>query len=88
MKKRSYSKWALKSFGLKLGSVYMKPDTAMMILTVCIPHLVEIEAAFMNMWREEGSTWMANDLTRESLATYYNLVIGPTGLEKKEKVTK
>lgn len=76
----------MRSFSFGFGTPCVGCDTAMMILmplALCIPHLVEIGGAFMEMWREPGSTWKAkNDLTRDGLAAL-NLSIGPAGLEKK-----
>ena len=57
-------------------------ETAMAILmplTLYIPHLVGIDGASVEMWREPGSAWKPSDCTEELLAVY-NLSIGPTGL--------
>ena len=43
----------MRSFGI--GNMHMEPDTVMAILmplTLCIPHLMEIDGAFVKMWRE------------------------------------
>ena len=54
----------------------------LMPLTLYIPHLVEIDGAFVKMLRDAGSTWKASDCSKKLLAAY-NLSAGPTGLTKK-----
>jgi len=62
MKTRSYSRWSLRSF--EIDCVYLRSDRVMAILmplAPCIPHLVEIEALYMKVCKELGSTWKASN---------------------------
>ena len=61
--------------------MYMRPDTAMAILmplTLWIPHLVDIDGAFVETRREPAGIWKASDseITRQLLAAY-NVSIDP-----------
>ena len=88
MKKQSYLRWAL--WFLRIENMCVKPDIAMviiMLLTLCILHLIEIDGGFVKMWRKLESTWKASDCTRELLALY-NLSIGLAGLTRKEIALK
>jgi hypothetical protein len=74
MKTRSYAGWRLRSFGI--DQALLRPETAVAILmplTVCIPHLVELDAPCVEMWRELGSRWKASEttlaITRDLLAS-------------------
>ena len=62
MKAQSYSRWSLRFFGV--DRVCMKPDTLMVImmkLTLCIPHLVEIDGPSVKMQRVSGNLWKVSD---------------------------
>jgi FAD/FMN-containing dehydrogenase len=63
MKGRSYARWRLKSFGIAGNGVSTTTSIAILMpLTLWIP-LVEIDGAYMKMWRELGGKWNASDYT-------------------------
>ena len=63
----------------------MHSHTAMLLmmqLTLCIPHLVEINGRSVEMWREPGSTWEVSDLTKSFLWDQPQAVAEMTGKER------